>query len=164
VYSGKDARAGQNCNAIILELPLAFLTDRPSDHRIVNTWGESWVLKASSKVETIPDDPFWIEHPHVLLDAFTLDDRLGIDWVHTNCGADHRAQDAEDGRVERPDTELFCNIFLDPRIDIGKGPRYSRPEMTRIWSPENRRGNPLQSTGLGHCRRAGWCRQCQSPS
>ena len=30
VYSGKDARAGQNCNAIILELPLAFLTDSPA--------------------------------------------------------------------------------------------------------------------------------------
>lgn len=49
VYSGKDARAGQNCNAIILELPLALLTDRPNEHRIVNTWGESWVLKAASK-------------------------------------------------------------------------------------------------------------------
>src|SRR5262249_5799865 len=34
VYSGRDARAGQNCNAIILELPLAFLTDRPGEHRI----------------------------------------------------------------------------------------------------------------------------------
>lgn len=76
VYSGKDARAGQNCNAIILELPVAFLTDRPGEHRIVNAWGESWVLKASSKVETIPDDPLWIEHPHVLLNAFTLDDEL----------------------------------------------------------------------------------------
>jgi hypothetical protein len=76
VYSGADARAGQNCNAIILELPLAFLTNTPADHRIVNTWGESWVLKASSKVETIPDHPLWIEHPHVLLDAFALDDEL----------------------------------------------------------------------------------------
>lgn len=76
VYSGEDARAGQNCNAIILELPLAFLTDTPSDHRIVNTWGESWVLKAAHKIETIPDDPFWLEHPHVLLDAWTLDDEL----------------------------------------------------------------------------------------
>jgi hypothetical protein len=76
VYSGKDARAGQNCNAIILELPLAFLTNTPSEHRIVNTWGESWVLKAASKVETIPDHPLWIEHPHVLLDAFALDDEL----------------------------------------------------------------------------------------
>ena len=76
VYSGEDARAGQNCNAIILELPLTFLTDRPAEHRVVNTWGESWVLKAAAKVETIPDDPFWIEHPHVLLDAFRLDDEL----------------------------------------------------------------------------------------
>lgn len=76
VYSGADARAGQNCNAIILELPLAFLTDRPGEHRTVNTWGESWVLKAASKVETIPDHPLWIEHPHVLLDALTLDDEL----------------------------------------------------------------------------------------
>jgi hypothetical protein len=61
---------------LILELPLAFLTDRPGDYRIVNAWGESRVLKASSKVETIPDDPLWIEHPHVLLNAFTLDDEL----------------------------------------------------------------------------------------
>ena len=76
VYSGSDARAGQNCNAIILEIPLAFLTDNPAQHRIVNTWGESWVLKAANKIETIPDDPFWLEHPHVLLDAWTLDDEL----------------------------------------------------------------------------------------
>lgn len=76
VYSGADARAGLNCNAIILELPLAFLTDRPAEHRIVNAWGESWVLKAAHKVEAIPDDPLWIEHPHVLLDAFALDEEL----------------------------------------------------------------------------------------
>ncbi|HEY1258093.1 MAG TPA: hypothetical protein VGF34_02505 [Stellaceae bacterium] len=76
VYTGADARAGQNCNAIILELPLAFLTDRPAEHRIVNAWGESWVLKAAYKVEAIPDDPLWIEHPHALLDALTLDDEL----------------------------------------------------------------------------------------
>ena len=76
VYSGKDARAGQNCNAIILELPLTFLTERPSEHRVVNTWGESWVLKAAAKVETIPDHPLWIEHPHVLLTTLALDEEL----------------------------------------------------------------------------------------
>jgi hypothetical protein len=76
VYSGEDARAGQNCNAIILELPLSYLTPTPAEHRIVSTWGESWVLKASGKVAAIPDDPLWIEHPHVLLDAFTLDEEL----------------------------------------------------------------------------------------
>ena len=54
VYSGIDARAGLNCNAIILELPLAFLTDRPAEHRIVNAWGESWVMKAAHKVEFDP--------------------------------------------------------------------------------------------------------------
>jgi hypothetical protein len=49
VYSGQDARAGQNCNAIILELPLTYLTATPGEHRVVNTWGESWVLKAANK-------------------------------------------------------------------------------------------------------------------
>ena len=75
VYSGKDAQAGINVNAIILEIPLKYITENP-DHRIVNIWGESWVRKASSKVETIPDDPFWLEHPHALIDALKLDDEL----------------------------------------------------------------------------------------
>jgi hypothetical protein len=56
VYSGKDARAGLNVNSIILELPLAFVTKSPREHRIVNAWGESWVLKAANKVEGIADD------------------------------------------------------------------------------------------------------------
>lgn len=76
VYSGKDCQAGKNINAIILEIPLDFITDSPEDDRIVNTWGESWVLKAANKIETIPDDPFWLEHPLVLLDSITLDDEL----------------------------------------------------------------------------------------
>jgi len=69
VYSGKDAQAGRNVNAIILEFPLAALTRSPATDRIVNAWGESWVLKAATKVETIPDDrprvkqPIWLEHP-----------------------------------------------------------------------------------------------------
>ena len=56
VYSGRDAQAGKNVNAIILEIPLAFLTKSPESDRIVNTWGESWVLKASRKIDAIPDD------------------------------------------------------------------------------------------------------------
>jgi hypothetical protein len=76
VYSGVDAQAGKNINAIILEIPMAFITNSPADNRIVNTWGESWVLKAAHKVESIPDDPLWIEHPHALLDVFKLDDEL----------------------------------------------------------------------------------------
>jgi hypothetical protein len=53
VYSGKDARAGQNVNAIILEIPLKFITKIPETERIVRTWGESWVLKASSKIDAM---------------------------------------------------------------------------------------------------------------
>jgi Domain of unknown function (DUF4331) len=55
VYSGKDARAGKNCNAIVVEVPLAFITRSPKVNRIVNTWGESWVLKAAHKID-VPDD------------------------------------------------------------------------------------------------------------
>jgi hypothetical protein len=76
VYSGQDAQAGRNINAIVLELPLEFVTERPQRDRIVNCWGESWVLKASSKVETIPDDPFWLEHPGAALESFRVDDQL----------------------------------------------------------------------------------------
>jgi hypothetical protein len=55
VYSGKDARAGGNINAIVLEMPLKLLTKTPDTDRIVRTWGESWVLKASAKAKAIPD-------------------------------------------------------------------------------------------------------------
>jgi hypothetical protein len=56
VYSGADAQAGLNINAVILELPLSYLTKSPENDRIVNTWGESWVLKASGKIAQIPED------------------------------------------------------------------------------------------------------------
>ena len=52
VYSGKDAQAGKNVNAIVLELPLGFITRAPRTERIVNSWGESWVLKAAHKIES----------------------------------------------------------------------------------------------------------------
>jgi Domain of unknown function (DUF4331) len=76
VYSGEDAQAGKNVNAIVLEVPLEFITKDPERDRIVNVWGESWVLKAANKVETIPDHPFWLEHPWALLDLVRLDDEL----------------------------------------------------------------------------------------
>lgn len=57
VYSGKDAQAGRNINAIILELPLDYITNKPERDRVVNSWGESYVLKAATKIETIPDNP-----------------------------------------------------------------------------------------------------------
>jgi hypothetical protein len=76
VYTGYDCQQGKNVNCIILEVPLAFLTTNPARDRIVNTWGESWVLKAANKVETIPDHPFWLENPLAAIGAFRLDDEL----------------------------------------------------------------------------------------
>ena len=86
VYSGKDAQAGRNVNAIILELPLAALTRSPASDRIVNAWGESWVLKASSKVDTIPDDrprvkgPIWLEHPWLIPGVVIALGLLALFW------------------------------------------------------------------------------------
>jgi len=76
VYTGMDAQAGKNVNAIILEIPMAFITRSPNANRVVNTWGESWVRKAAHKVEEIPDHPVWLEHPWALLDAIRLDEEL----------------------------------------------------------------------------------------
>ena len=76
VYSGKDAQAGKNVNAIILEVPLQFLTHDPGNDRVVSVWGESWVRKASDKVETIPDHPLWHEHPLALLSGDHHDAQL----------------------------------------------------------------------------------------
>jgi hypothetical protein len=76
VYDGEDARAGKNCNALIFEIPLSFITADTQKNRIVNAWGESWVLKAAGKVETIPDEPFWHQHPWALLDGTGSDEQL----------------------------------------------------------------------------------------
>jgi len=76
VYDGSDCRAGQNCNAIILEIPHTFITRSPDRDRIVNAWGESWVLKASRKVPAIPDDPSWLHHPIKALKQHHLDEEL----------------------------------------------------------------------------------------
>src|ERR1041385_6358184 len=59
VYSGRDCQAGININAIILEIPLAFITSSPDDNRIVNTWGESWVLTDDAQYEPHTAHQFW---------------------------------------------------------------------------------------------------------
>ena len=76
VYSGKDAQAGRNVNAVVLEIPLAYLTDDPAGERVVDVWAESWVRKATGKVPLIPDDPAWIEHPTRFLSEAHRDRQL----------------------------------------------------------------------------------------
>jgi hypothetical protein len=123
VYSGKDAQAGKNVNAIILEIPLAYITQNP-EHRIVNCWGESWVRKASSKVETIPDDPFWLEHPHVLIDAIKLDDELKQYKLVDTDGqafADAALSEREDNRQMGANNFWLAPHFIKRLAHLGMG-------------------------------------------
>lgn len=76
VYSGKDAQAGKNINAIALEIPLEFITRSPERDRIVSLWGESWVRKGSKKVEVVPDHPALLTNPRALIRAVTLDEEM----------------------------------------------------------------------------------------
>jgi hypothetical protein len=123
VYSGKDAQAGKNVNAIILEIPLAYISQNP-EHRIVNCWGESWVRKASSKVETIPDDPFWLEHPHVLIDAIKLDDELKQYKLVDTDGqafADAALSEREDNRQMGANNFWLAPHFIKRLAHLGMG-------------------------------------------
>ena len=86
VYSGRDAQAGLNINAIILEIPLAFITASPASDRVVNAWGESWVRKASGKIAQISADraplvrPFWLQRPWLLPGLLILIGALFLYW------------------------------------------------------------------------------------
>ena len=124
VYSGKDAQAGQNINAIILEIPLAYITKTPEQHRIVNCWGESWVRKAANKIETIPDDPFWLEHPHALIDSFKLDDELKQYKLVDTDGqafADAALSEREDNRQMGANNFWLAPHFIKRLAHLGMG-------------------------------------------
>lgn len=109
VYSGQDAQAGRNVNAIVLELPLAFVTGNPGADRIVDVWAESWVRKASDKVETVPDHPLWVEHPWSLLRELELDDELKRYKLVDTVGQPF----ADAGLSEREDSrQLGANNFF----------------------------------------------------
>lgn len=124
VYSGIDCQAGKNVNAIILEIPLAFITNSPDENRIVNTWGESWVLKAANKVETIPDHPFWLEHPLVLLDAFKLEAELKKYKLVDTDGqpfADAALSEREDNRQLGANNFWLAPHFIKRLAQLGWG-------------------------------------------
>src|SRR5215216_7650745 len=124
VYSGRDAQAGRNVNAIILEIPLSFITRTPDPDRIVDVWGESWVRKASSKVETIPDDPFWLEHPWVLLDSIRLDDELRRYKLVDTVGqpfADAALSEREDNRQLGANNFWLAPQFVKRLAHLGWG-------------------------------------------
>ena len=109
VYTGEDARAGKNCNVIIVRMPLSYITNAPNQDRIVNLWGESWVSKAAHKVESIPDHPFWIEHPMAFLDVIKTDAELAKYKLVDTTGQPF----ADAGLNEREDSrQIGANNFL----------------------------------------------------
>jgi hypothetical protein len=124
VYSGVDAQAGINVNAIILEVPLSFLTSRPDEERIVNVWGESWVRKASSKIETIPDDPLWTENPVALLRRRGLDEELQRYKLVDTVGqpfADAGLSEREDNRQLGANNFWLAPTFVRRLAHLGWG-------------------------------------------
>lgn len=107
VYSGKDAQAGRNINTVILEIPHGFITTDPARDRIVNAWGESMVLKAAHKIETIPDNP----HEGVV---------GGIgSWFHRMFGSKPDPFEQQAAMYKRVDTDglPFADAALSERED-----------------------------------------------
>jgi hypothetical protein len=124
VYTGEDARAGKNANAIVLEVPLAFLTPHPEDERVVNVWGESWVRKAAAKIETIPDDPLWTENPVALLRRRGLDDELSQYKLVDTVGqpfADAGLSEREDNRQLGANNFWLAPVFVRRLAHLGWG-------------------------------------------
>jgi Domain of unknown function (DUF4331) len=124
VYSGEDAQAGRNVNALIFEIPLGFITESPEDDRIVSTWSESWVLKAAHKVETIPDRLFWLEHPWALLDAIKLDEEMKKYKLVDTVGqpfADAGLSEREDNRQLGANNFWLAPHFIKRLAHLGWG-------------------------------------------
>jgi Domain of unknown function (DUF4331) len=124
VYSGKDAQAGRNVNAVVLEIPLGFITQSAEVDRIVNTWGESWVLKAANKVEAIPDHLLWLEHPWVLLDALKLDQQMSMYKLVDTTGqpfADAALNEREDSRQVGANNFWLAPHFVKRLAHLGWG-------------------------------------------
>jgi hypothetical protein len=124
VYDGEDARKGKNCNALIFEIPLSFITEDTAKNRVVNTWGESWVLKAAHKVEAIPDEPFWHQHPWALLDGSGSDEQLKMYKLVDTDGlpfADAALSEREDNRQLGANNFWLAPHFIKRLAHLGWG-------------------------------------------
>jgi Domain of unknown function (DUF4331) len=143
VYSGRDAQMGRNINTVTLELPLTFITRNPKQDRIVNAWGESWVLKASNKVELIADESrsWW---------------RRLWDWIKSWFSTPTTFE-AELTQYKRVDTDgvPFADAALNERIDerqIGaNNEKLGRDFVMRLGHLGWGFGPSISALGLGTC-------------
>ena len=114
----------------------------------MNVWGESWVLKAANKVETIPDDPFWLEHPCALLDRVQAGRRTAssTSWS-TPIGqpfADAALSEREDNRQLGANNFWLAPHFVKRLAHLGWG---FGPSITALGLKSVVR--PRQLAGLG---------------
>lgn len=144
VYSGRDAQAGMNVNTVIVELPLALLTTSPETERVVSAWGESWVLKAADKIESIAD-----EHPH-FGDGFRA-------WIRRPFAKPPTAPEAELARYKLVDTDgvPFSDAALSERANdrqVGaNNVRLARHYVIRYGHLGWGFGPSVSALGLGTC-------------
>ena len=131
VYSGRDAQAGRNVNAIVIEVPLDFITPSPKHDRIVNAWGESWVLKASPKLDTIPDDTtsffrkiwLWVKGAFPTSESSFAEDLKKYKLIDTDGVpfADAALSEREDTRQLGADNEKLARHFVMRLGHLGWG-------------------------------------------
>ena len=124
VYDGRDCRAGQNCNAIVFEMPHSFITPHPEENRLVNAWGESWVLKAAHKIESIPDNPSWLNHPWKVIREKELDEELSKYKLVDTDGqpfADAALSEREDYRQQGANNFWLGPHFIKRLAHLGWG-------------------------------------------
>jgi len=123
-------------------VPLAFLTPRPEQERVINVWGESWVRKAAAKIETIPDDPLWTENPVALLRRRGLDDELRRYKLVDTVGQPF----ADAGLSEREDNRQLGanNFWLAPtfvrrlaHLGWGFGPSVTALGLASVFDHDN---------------------------
>ena len=129
-YSGKDAQAGRNVNAIIVEMPLSFITRAPTRERIVNAWGESWVAKASTRIPLSGDADgccfsgawTWVKSwfssappPDEELESYRIVDTDGVPFA--DAGLNERADAAQLGA----DNEILGRNFVRRLGHLGWG-------------------------------------------
>lgn len=144
VYSGKDAQAGRNVNAIILEFPLRFITKSPNVDRIVDAWGESWVLKAAAKVDSIPDE-----------EAFSIS-RFWA-WLVELFSSSNSPFDEDMKKYKLVDTDgvPFADAALSEREDTrqlgAKNIKLVRHFVTRLGHLGWGFGPSISALGLGTC-------------
>ena len=133
MYTGVDAQKGLNVNAIIVEMPLAYITRDPQKDRIVNVWAESWVLKAANKLPAIPNSSGARSRPKpkenkykTQLAKYKRVDTAGVPLADTLLSL------SEDNRQLGPDNVSLATWFVRRFAHLGWG---FGPSMTAMGLP-----------------------------